>query len=152
MAARADAGVWVSGAVPCPVPLALFWGHGSPISNTRRGCACPGHSPGPQPNRRQADAERARQRRIVRRIPEQNVAPLNVPPSVSHAALALSGLPPYPGPQVNGAAASSTATVQPSSSLPHSAPSLNVPLGSVQLFAEQETAEGADHSMPRWRH
>ena len=65
----------------------------------------------------------------------QNVAPVNVPPVVVQAALALAGVPPCPEAHVSSFAAPSTVTVQPASLSVQLVPSLRVPAGSVQTFS-----------------
>ena len=70
------------------------------------------------------------------------MAPVNVPPSLSQAAFALEGVPPYAVSQVSSDAASRTLTVQPDSSLSQLAPSLSVPGGSLQVLAGRWMRDG----------
>ena len=63
----------------------------------------------------------------------QKVAPVKLPPLLSHAAEAFAGGPANPLSQVNSLAAASVAAVHPDSPSSQLVPSLSVPEGSVHL-------------------
>ena len=79
------------------------------------------------------EREREEQRMGRGVVPVQNVAPVNVAPSLAQAAFALAGDPEYPVSHVSSDAPASTLSAQPASVLSQSVPSLRVPTGSLHL-------------------